>query len=270
MLGHGLAVQAIRAQSVDSEVGISLNLYPITPCTRSAADLDAARRIDGLANRMFLDPVLRGRYPSDVMEDLKQVTDFGHVRDGDLRTVAAPIDLLGINYYSRHTVSGLPGESGVDGTSALPAESPWPASEHVRFVNAGRPVTGMGWEIDEPGLVEVLRRVSESYTTVPLLVTENGAAFGDELTPDGAVHDRERTAYIDAHLRACHAAIQAGVPLRGYFAWSLMDNFEWTWGYSQRFGLVYVDFTTQRRTPKDSALWYSEVIRQGGLPPQAQ
>jgi beta-glucosidase len=178
--------------------------------------------------------------------------------------------MLGVNYYSRHTVSGLPGESGVDGTSAVPSASPWPASEHVRFVHGGRPVTGMGWEIDEPGLLEVLRRVTETYPAVPLYVTENGAAFGDELTPDGSVHDHDRTAYLDAHLRACHAAIAAGVPLRGYFAWSLMDNFEWTWGYSQRFGLVYVDFATQRRLPKASARWYADVIRGGGLPLPAQ
>ncbi len=270
LLAHGLATQALHAQHADHQVGVAVNLYAVSPASDADEDLDAARRIDGLQNRLFLDALFKASYPDDVVADLAVHCDFGHVHDGDLAVVATPVDMLGINYYSRHTVSGLPGAARVDGTSALPAESPWPGSEHVRFVNAGRPVTGMGWEIDEPGLVEVLRRVSETYTAVPLLVTENGAAFGDELTPDGAVHDRDRTAYIDAHLRACHAAITAGVPLRGYFAWSLMDNFEWTWGYSQRFGLVYVDFTTQQRTPKDSALWYAEVIRQGGPPVQAQ
>jgi beta-glucosidase len=265
LLAHGLATQALHAQHPDHRVGVAVNLYAVSPASDAAADIDAARRIDGLQNRLFLDALFRACYPEDVVADLAVHGDFGFVRDGDLAVVATPVDVLGVNYYSRHTVSGLPGGSGVDGTSALPSASPWPGSEHVRFVSAGRPVTAMGWEIDEGGLVEVLRRVSERYAAVPLLVTENGAAFADELA-GGAVHDRDRARYLDAHLRACHAAIAAGVPLRGYFAWSLMDNFEWTWGYSQRFGLVHVDFASQRRTPKDSALWYAEVIRRGGLP----
>jgi beta-glucosidase len=270
LLGHGLATQALRAQRPDLRVGTALNLYAVSPASDADEDHDAARRIDGLQNRLFLDPVFNAAYPDDVLADLAALGATGHVRDGDLAVIATPLDMLGVNYYSRHTVSGLPGESGVDGTSALPSASPWPAGEHVRFVYGGRPVTGMGWEIDEPGLLEVLRRVTETYAAVPLYVTENGAAFGDELTPDGSVHDHDRTAYLDAHLRACHAAIAAGVPLRGYFAWSLMDNFEWTWGYSKRFGLVYVDFATQRRLPKDSARWYADVIRGGGPPPAAQ
>jgi beta-glucosidase len=270
LLAHGLATQALRARRPDLLVGTALNLYAVSPASDADEDHDAARRIDGLQNRLFLDAVFNAAYPDDVLADLAVLGGTEHVRDGDLAVIATPLDMLGVNYYSRHTVSGLPGESGVDGTSALPSASPWPASEHVRFVYGGRPVTGMGWEIDEPGLVEVLRRVTETYSAVPLYVTENGAAFGDQLAADGSVHDRERTAYLDAHLRACHAAIAAGVPLCGYFAWSLMDNFEWTWGYSQRFGLVYVDFATQRRRPKDSARWYAEVIRGGGLPPPAQ
>jgi beta-glucosidase len=147
----------------------------------------------------------------------------------------------------------------------VPAGSPWPGSDHVRFVPGGLPVTGMGWEIDEQGLLEVLRRVAADYPAVPLFITENGAAFDDEFGPDGTVEDADRLAYVERHLRACHAAITAGVPLRGYFAWSLMDNFEWTWGYTKRFGLVHVDFASQRRSPKRSAMWYSGVIKQGSL-----
>jgi beta-glucosidase len=270
LLGHGLATAALRAQRPGNRIGIALNLYAVSPASHAEEDHDAARRIDGLQNRLFLDALFRAAYPTDVLADLVGRCDLGHVRDGDLAAIATPLDMLGVNYYSRHTVSGLPGAQGSDGTSALPAASPWPGSEHVRFVSTGRPVTGMGWEIDEPGLVEVLRRVAGSCPGLPLFVTENGAAFADELAPDGSVHDRERTAYLDAHLRACHAAIASGVPLRGYFAWSLMDNFEWTWGYSKRFGLVYVDFGSQDRIPKDSARWYAEVIRRGGLPPPAQ
>nr|MDT0656880.1 GH1 family beta-glucosidase [Micromonospora sp. DSM 115978] len=262
MLGHGLAVQAMRAARPDHEYGITLNLYAVSPQTESADDLDAARRIDGLANRFFLDPVLLGEYPADVVADLREVTDFAHVRDGDLAVIATPLDMLGINYYSRHVVAAP-----VEGVPPEPywrAPSNWPGSEQVRFVTRGVPVTDMGWEIDAPGLVEILERVHREYPAVPLAVTENGAAFVDEVV-DHAVHDPDRVAYFDAHLRACHQAIAAGVPLRGYFAWSLMDNFEWAWGYTKRFGMIYVDYDSQLRIPKSSARWYADVIRRNGL-----
>ena len=261
MLGHGLAVQAMRAAQPDHGLGITLNLYAISPQTDSDADADAARRIDGLANRIFLDPVLRGQYPADVVEDVREVTDFGHVRDGDLATISAPLSVLGINYYSRYVVAAP------DGESAEPywrSPSNWPGSENVRFGDRGLPVTDMNWEIDAPGLVEVLDRVHREYPPIPIYVTENGSAFVDTVV-DGQVDDPDRVAYFDAHLRACSDAIEAGVPLRGYFAWSLLDNFEWAWGYSKRFGMVYVDYDSQVRIPKSSAKWYSEVIRRNGL-----
>ena len=263
MLGHGLAVQAMRAAQPDHSLGITLNLYAISPETDSAADADAARRIDGLANRVFLDPVLRGQYPADVVEDVSAVSDFGHVREGDLAIISAPLSVLGVNYYSRYVVAAP------DGESAEPywrAPSNWPGSENVRFGNRGLPVTDMDWEIDAPGLVEVLGRVHREYPAIPIYVTENGSAFVDKVV-DGEVDDPERLAYFDAHLRACSDAIEAGVPLHGYFAWSLMDNFEWAWGYSKRFGMIYVDYDTQVRIPKSSAKWYSEVIRRNGLSP---
>ena len=131
--------------------------------------------------------------------------------------------------------------------------------------NGGLPVTAMDWEIDAPGLLETLQRVHRDYPPVPLYVTENGAAFADEIALDGTVPDPDRVRYFDEHLRACHQAISAGVPLRGYFAWSLMDNFEWAHGYSKRFGMVYVDYPTQRRIIKSSAAWYASVIRDHGL-----
>jgi len=254
-LAHGLAVQSMGAR----RVGGCVNLYAITPATTGEADLDAARRIDGLQNRFFLDAMLKGSYPEDVLDDLDM--DLGFIEDGDLKAINAPIDVLLVNYYSRFTVSGAPG--GMTSASAAPTEtaSPWIGSEHVSFVHGGRPVTSMGWEIDEDGLAEVLRRVARDYPAIPLVVSENGAAFEDVLA-DGRVHDAERLAYFDAHLRACRTAIGAGVPLEGYFAWSLMDNFEWAWGYGKRFGLVRVDYETQERLLKDSALWYAEIIRQ--------
>jgi beta-glucosidase len=266
MLGHGLAVQAMRSQRSDSELGITLNLYAVSPFTDSPEDADAARRIDGLANRIFLDPILRGRYPNDVIQDLSRLSDFSFIRDGDMATLSTPLDVLGVNYYSRHVVGGAGPAGPAPEFWATP--SSWPGSQDVQFHTRGFPVTAMGWEIDAPGLLETLIRVHDEYTDLPLYVTENGAAFDDKFGPDGSVDDPDRVAFIDAHLRACHQAIGAGVPLRGYFAWSLLDNFEWAWGYSRRFGMIYVDYPTQRRTPKASARWYAEVTRRNGLAAQ--
>ncbi|HEX2771041.1 MAG TPA: GH1 family beta-glucosidase [Micromonosporaceae bacterium] len=257
MLGHGLAMQAMRAAASSHRLAVTLNLYPVSPRSSSPADADAARRIDGLANRLFLDPILRGSYPADVVRDLEPVTDFGHVRPGDLAVIATPVSALGVNYYSRYVVAGPGGET------ADPywlSSSSWPGSEHVRFVDRGLPTTAMGWEIDAPGLTEILRRVHADYPDVPIVVTENGAAFPDRPV-EGEVDDPERVAYLDDHLRACADAVATGVPLKGYFLWSLLDNFEWSWGYSRRFGIVYVDYDSQVRIPKSSARWYAQVIQ---------
>jgi beta-glucosidase len=258
LLGHGLAVQAIQAARPGTEIGYAPNLYAVSPQTDSPADADAARRIDGLANRIILDPVLRGSYPDDVRADLIEagVTDFGYVREGDLATIANPGTFLAFNYYTRYVVAA--------GTEPqLP--SPWPGSEQVRFVTRGLPVTAMGWEIDAQGLAETLLRLHREYPPRPLFLTENGAAFEDPVGPDGQVHDQDRIAFLDAHLSACHEAIAAGVPLGGYFIWSLLDNYEWAQGFSKRFGIVHVDYPTQQRTPKASAGWYTRVIRRNGL-----
>ncbi len=266
LLAHGLAVDAITPRR-DAQVGITLNLYAISAASADAADIDAARRIDGLSNRFFLDPVLLGRYPEDVVNDLAAVTDFDHVRGGDLAVIARPLSMLGINYYSRHVLGApAPAPDGVRDWSGNGVVTAYPGSGGVRFVRRGMPVTAMDWEIDAPGLREVLQRVSRDYPPLPLYITENGAAFHDVVSSDGSVDDPDRRAYLHAHLAACHDAISDGVPLRGYFAWSLLDNFEWAWGYTRRFGLVYVDYLSQARTPKASALWYSDVIRRHGLP----
>ncbi|WP_433462800.1 GH1 family beta-glucosidase [Spirillospora sp. CA-128828] len=264
LLAHGLAVEAMRARHPDNRFGAAVNLYAVSPATDAPADVDAARRIDGLQNRLFLDPLLLGRYPEDVLADTSR---YGfRPPDADLAVIHQPIDQLGINYYSRHTVAGTPGEASQTASSPFSTHSPWVGSDHVRFVPAGRPVTGMGWEIDERGLHEVLTRLHREYPSVPLYITENGAGYDETPDGNGTVQDAGRIAYLDAHLRACHDAISDGVPLQGYFTWSLLDNFEWAWGYSKRFGLVHVDYATQRRVPKDSARWYAGVIRRGGLP----
>ena len=264
LLGHGLATQAIRAGAGDPKVAISLNLYDVMPATTAAADVDAARRIDGLQNRLFLDPVLRGTYPADVIADLAPVADFGHVRSGDLETIAQPLDALGVNYYSRFVARAGAGtgerKTGPAGGDRL-LSSPFPGAESIGFDAPALPTTAMDWEIHAAGLTAVLARVAADYAAPPMYITENGAAFADTLAPDGRVHDRERTAYLAAHLAACRDAVAAGVDLRGYFVWSLLDNFEWAWGYDMRFGVVHVDFETQRRVLKDSALWYADSAR---------
>jgi beta-glucosidase len=268
LLGHGLAVDAIRAAGSDAQVGITLNLYATLPASDRPQDYEAVRRIDGIGNRFFLDPVLRGQYPADVVADLADVTDFSHVHAGDLAIMSRPLSMLGINYYSRHVLAAPePGPGGVLDWRGGGVPSANPGSEGVRFVKRGLPVTAMDWEIDAPGLTEVLTRVAREYPAVPLYITENGAAFDDQPGPDGNIDDAERRSYLAEHLGACLDAIAHGVPLKGYFAWSLMDNYEWAWGYTRRFGLVYVDYQSQVRTPKSSALWYADVIARHGLTP---
>ena len=248
LLGHGMAVRAMRERAPANRFGLTLNLTPTDPASDDPADVDAARRIDALANRLFLDPVLLGRYPDDVPPL--------PVQDGDAAIIAQPLDVLGVNYYFRQLARA--------GGASNGTPSPWVGSRDVEFVSRGLPQTEMGWEIDAQGLHDVLGRVHRDYPAIPLYVTENGAAFADEVSADGSVADPERVAYLDGHLRAARRAIADGVDLRGYFVWTLMDNFEWGHGYSKRFGLFHVDFETLQRTPKDSARWFAEVTRRNG------
>jgi beta-glucosidase len=256
LLAHGLGTQALRsALPATAQVSITLNLAAVLPATTSSAATTAVRRIDGLANRLFLDPLFVGHYPVDVQQDTARLTDWSFVQPGDLVTIATPIDSLGINYYSPTLV-----DAGV----APEGPSPWPACENVVFVQPPGPATAMGWAIDAQGLRNVLHRVHEQYQPIPLMITENGAAFDDELGADG-VRDDDRISYLRDHLKVVHEAINAGVDVRGYFVWSLLDNFEWAYGYEKRFGIVYVDYETQSRVWKDSAHWYRRVIRTNGL-----
>ena len=257
LLAHGLAAQALRAAVPSAQVSIALNQGAVRPLTDSPADRDAARRIDGLLNRIFLDPIMTGAYPADVMADTAPVCDWSHVRDGDLAVIAAPLDALGVNYYAPDLVSAAP--------SPVEEPSPYPASQGVAFHQTPGPRTEMGWTVDPTGLREVLLRLHATYPGLPLYVTENGAAYDDAVDADGRVRDGDRIAYLRDHMAAAHEAMRAGADLRGYFVWSLLDNFEWALGYGKRFGLIRVDYDTQRRTLKDSALWYRDVIRSGGV-----
>jgi beta-glucosidase len=261
LLGHGLAVGVLRdTLPAAAEVSLVLNMSPIRCVTESFTDVEAARRIDGLLNRLFLDPVLTGSYPADVIDDTVALTDWAFVEPADLKHISAPIDALGLNYYHPTVV-------GAAAPSHTAAPTPWPGCENIRFDAAPGPLTAMGWPVDASGLSEVLLRLRRDYPHLPpLLVTENGAAFADEVGPDGSVHDPARIEYLRSHLAAVREALTLGVDVRGYFVWSLLDNFEWSHGYGQRFGIVRVDYPTQRRTLKSSAHWYAEVIRRNALP----
>nr|WP_230415042.1 GH1 family beta-glucosidase [Micromonospora tarapacensis] len=260
LLGHGLAAQALRAGGA-GRVGITLNPADVRPADpHSAADAAAARLVDGLHNRIFLDPLLVGGYPDDVREHVARIVEPAFVRDDDEKIIAAPIDLLGVNYYAPTYVAGRPDGAGGGGA--------YPGTEGaVQFLAPVGPLTDMGWMIEPAGLTRLLERIATDYPAVPLLITENGAAFPDKAAADvtSPMQDTDRIAYLDGHLRAAHEAIARGVDLRGYLVWSLLDNFEWAEGYRKRFGIVHVDYLTQRRTPKSSARWYQEVISRNGL-----
>jgi beta-glucosidase len=242
LLAHGKAVDAIRANSrTESRVGITLNLNHVEPATDRQPDLDAARRFDGYFNRWFLDPVFHGRYPEDILafwED--QAPDM---QPGDLAGLPERLDFLGVNNYSRSVI----GEG-----SELPMR--------VRTYRPKGRYTEMDWEVYPDGLYQLLMRVHRDYGPPQIYITENGAAFPDVLSPGGTVDDPERTEYLHDHLFAARRALEEGVPLRGYFAWTLMDNFEWAYGFSKRFGLIYVDYATQARFVKASARWYRRMI----------
>jgi beta-glucosidase len=240
LLSHGLAADVLRRDAPDARVGITIDLVAFHPLTDSPDDLAAVARSDGLRNRWILDPVLRGRYPEDMFEHFAPILPPVEARD--LETISAPLDFLGVNYYTRSIVRA----DGVDGAPVT-----------VDGDDVER--TEMGWEVYPDGLYELLVRLRAEYDPPPLYVTENGAAFQDRRV-NGSVHDPERISYVERHLGAIARAIEDGVPVNGYFLWSLLDNFEWSFGYSRRFGIVYVDYATLERVPKASYRWYRDFI----------
>jgi beta-glucosidase len=252
LLSHGLAVEIIRGNAPASEIGITLNLSPAIPASDDAADADARRHYDGYMNRWFLDPIFRGEYPADMVRDYRAKgylpqEGLTFVQPGDLRTIGAPTDFLGINYYSRSVL-----RSG--GATADPV-----------VVVPEAPRTEMGWEVYPEGMFETLMRVHLEYGPQKIYVTENGASYSDGPDAKGRVLDASRLRFLREHLLSAHRAIALGVPLKGYFVWSLLDNYEWQHGYTQRFGITWVDYETQRRLPKDSALWYRTVIAKNAI-----
>jgi beta-glucosidase len=267
-LAHGRAIQALRATSTGSpEYSVTLNFHVLRG--RGDAAAEAMRRIDALANRAFTGPMLHGEYPADLLEDTASVTDWSFVHEGDLEQINQPIDVLGVNYYSTATVQlwdGATPRQQHDGHKAGGGTA-WPGSDQlVEFVQQPGPYTEMGWNIAPEGLEELLLSLSAEFPDQPLMITENGAAFADVVASDGSVADADRIDYLRRHLTAAHRAIAQGVDLRGYFVWSLMDNFEWGYGYAKRFGIVRVDFDTLERSVKDSGLWYRELATTKSLP----
>jgi beta-glucosidase len=242
LVAHGQAVEILRRRSPETKVGITLNLYDVYPASDGPEDVLAARYADGLHNRWFLDAILRGEYPLDMIESFGDSVPA--VQEGDMETISVPIDFVGVNYYSRHVIG-----AGREGGRPVLVRNP--ESEY----------TDMGWEIYPEGLFRVLTRLRDDYSIPPVYITENGSAFSDVRRHDGSIDDPERLAYLESHIDALGRAVEKGVPVKGYFVWSLLDNFEWAHGYSKRFGIVYVDYPTLERVPKASYSWYRSFIQ---------
>ena len=244
LLSHGLSVPVIRANAADSRLGIALSLHPLSSATASQADIRAKVRHDGLRNRWFLDPLYGRGYPEDIWNLCGNHVPA--VEQGDLKAIAAPTDFLGVNYYFPEIVADAPGEAPIATKVIMPA-------------NVER--TAYGWEVSPDGLVSLLKRVTADYQPAEIYLTENGSTYDDIVTGKGTIEDFERRSYLARHIAALKRAVDGSIPVKGYFAWSLLDNFEWSEGYLRRFGLIHVDFKTQRRTLKLSGEWYRNFLK---------
>ena len=274
LVAHGEATAAIRAAVPGANVGISLNLQPVRPATDHPDDVAAARRVDGNHNRIYTGPLFGAAYPADMVEHYRSYRPgLRVIRDGDLATIARPIDFIGINYYSPATVAD-------ESRAAAAASAGYgvppvsrrddPLMADLRAVGVDRPAferTEMGWEVEPDGLTELLLRVHDDSRGTPAFVTENGAACSDYVGPGGVIQDAARIRYLDGHIRAVLRAREQGATVEGYFVWSLLDNFEWAFGYSRRFGLVWVDYPSGARIAKNSFRWYQQALARGALLP---
>ena len=258
LLAHGRAVRALRAASPSpAQIGITLNLDVARPVSPAAADM--AAELEARMNGAYLGPLLRGAYPERLTAEFSPAKVPGLVHDGDFDVIRAPMDFLGVNFYAPHYVGVRPDGEPRRGEQLI-------GPDVVLVQPEGMPVTAMNWLVDSSSIYELMTRLRDATDGLPLYITENGSAWYDYVTPDGTVEDYERLSYLRDHLAALHAAIADGVNLRGYFAWSLLDNFEWAEGYAKRFGLVYVDFGTQKRILKRSGEFYARVVRANALP----
>ena len=243
MVSHGRALQAIRANVPDAQAGITLSLHPLRPASDSAADVAACERHDGLRNRWFLDPLYGRGYPADIVAALGAAAPA--IAPGDMELIAAHTDFLGVNYYFPEVVADAPGEGALG----------------LRIADSdGVERTAFHWEVNPGGMVTLLTRIHAQYQPGPIYLTENGSTYEDVVQADGRIDDIERRSYLQRHLAALHEAMQLGVPVKGYFYWSLFDNFEWAEGYTRRFGLAYVDYATQQRRLKSSGQWFQSFL----------
>ena len=254
LLSHGMAIPEIRNNSKQSEIGITLNLNTAIPASESTYDKDTCKFYDGQFNRLYLNPLYKNEYPDDVFEYLKaksliSESDLNFIKQGDLNIISTKTDFLGVNYYSRAVIRN----EEIDENNNLP-----------RNVDMG-PKTDFGWEIYPPGIYDLLMKLKNEYKVQNIYITENGCSYGDGPNSEGKINDKRRIEYYHSHLTELKRAIEDGVPCNGYFAWSLMDNFEWAQGFSQRFGLIWIDFETLERIPKDSYYWYKKYISANGL-----
>jgi beta-glucosidase len=275
-LAHGLGAEAIRTRSpAQTQVALTLNLAQIYPLSDSPFDMAAAEHADRIANRIFLDPVLRGYYPHDLVAETKHITDWSFVQDDDLATIHGTLDVLGVNYYTPSRIGAPPADGDkvatatgrwVSDPAARELPVPWLGTDLACSYPQPGPYTDMGWRILPEAFTDLLLRVHRDYPEVPIVVTENGCAYPDAVDEDGRVRDAQRIDYVRSHLEAVHTAVEAGVDVRGYYLWSFLDNFEWALGYSKRFGIVHVDYDTLVRTVKDSARWYADVVAANALP----
>ena len=251
LLAHGRTVPVIRQNSPGAEVGITLNMSLSVPASASAADQARARYQDGFVNRWFLDPIYGRHYPADMVAACREQFNesFDFIQEGDFETMAVPTDFFGLNYYTRHVVRDEEAEGNLPQTE-------FESSENRTDIN---------WEVYPDGLYNILNRLYFDYQVPKIYITENGASYGDGPDENGRVDGERRLSYLKQHFTAAQRAISNGVPLAGYFVWSFMDNFEWGYGYSQRFGITWVNYETQERIFKDSALWYKQVIADNGV-----
>jgi beta-glucosidase len=263
-LAHGAALVELRSVAPQARLSVALNLHVVRP--EAPGDADAARQVDAVGNRIFLGPMLGSGYPADLLADTATITDWSFVRDGDEAAIAAAdsggLDLLGVNYYTPSVVRQWDRRSErvrADGHGQS-EHSPFVGCTDIEFVPQPGQHTEMGWVVDPTGLTELLLRLHREHPGLPIMVTENGAAFDDQIAPNGRVPDQARIDYLRDHIEAVAAALAAGAEVGGYFVWSLMDNFEWAHGFSKRFGIVHVDYASQTRTWKESAHWYRDQI----------
>lgn len=251
LLSHGLVVESFKEEEKEGKIGISVNLGDFQPGSDKKEDLAATWRQDNFMNKIILDPLFRAKYPKELFNFFQKNVGEVEIRDQDMSIISYPMDFLGINYYSRNIIKHAEEKNILETKEVKVNDSQY---------------TEMGWEVYPEGIYNVLERVNNEYSKIPLYITENGAAFQDKLTENGKVNDQNRINYLREHLKNAHEAIQDGIPLKGYYVWSIMDNFEWAYGYSKRFGLIYVDYKdNQKRYFKESAKWYREVIERNGI-----